>query len=117
MKIEKQLMALTADLVTGSDDFVLRLFDKPAGEWISVSELSQNLEIVSSLTSNRIHDEVKRIHSHKKVEGEMYVTWLDFPVSLYGAGYALIIFFLDTPFWNTVAIYNRALLLKKIPIK
>ncbi len=111
MKIEKQLGNLAADLITGSDKFVLRLFNKPPGAWFSVLELCQDLE--TQRHGGTLQNDLQRILDHKKVKSELYVTWLEYPDLLYGVGYALIIFFLDNPFWNTTAIYNRAHVLKK----
>jgi hypothetical protein len=99
MNREEMLADVAADLVSikQNRDFVRRLFRTEAGRWASVPTLCEGLPE----TAQRLKE------LEALAEGELLATWLDFPISLHGSGYCLIIFYLEELNWSNVAIFNK----------
>jgi hypothetical protein len=88
-QVEDKLSSLTADLVSRKDYewWIRDLFTNPPGRWIDVfGSLASSQEDLEDMTC--------------------YAAWLSFPMSSYGDGYRLIIFFSEQPHWSNVALYN-----------
>jgi len=99
---EEILLELSADIVSfkHNSNFLKRLFNEDAGTMLYAKDLSTDLHSIES----------RIVEIEGIVKGSLRVGWLDFSNSPYGRGFALVIFFVEEIFWNTVAIYNRNLL-------
>ncbi len=97
LTIEDQLLGLTADLVEEEEVFIERLFSHNQGEWIDISLLCKDLY--------KVEDALEKLE--QVVKDKIRVTWLNYPASLYGSGYCLIIFFIEMRHWHNVAVYNK----------
>ena len=99
--IEDDLLAdLSADLLASRSNlpFVERLLSSPPGTWARVATLLDGLLEPS-----------QRLAALPEV-AELQATWLDYPQSANGAGYCVVVFFLEDPLWSSAALYNRALI-------
>jgi len=103
--LEDALLDITADLLTTTEgeDFLDRLFALDAGQWMTTAELCPN--------DSSIHQRL--LAAEQLGGGRLDVTWLAYPVSQYGMGYCLIIFYFEALHWSTTPIYNRSLFLRK----
>lgn len=103
--IEDRLSCLTADLVEFESNslFLQRLFSIDAGKWVEVGPLCSDLRQV----------EVQLRELREVLEGELRVTWLEYPDAANGAGYCLILFFVEALHWNNLALYNKQLFMRK----
>lgn len=99
LELEDQLSCLTADLLElkQNSSFLEQLFQQKAGQWTEVNSLCNNLDnIINELALIR--------HQYQL---DLQVTWLDYPQSVLGDGYCLIIFYLESLHWNQVSLYNK----------
>ncbi len=82
---------------TENEQFMLALFQRQKGEWVSVSRLCNEVGLGAPPSRGPGRD--------------LAVTWLDEPSGV--DGYATIVFFSPQEFWSTVAVYNRDWLLSR----
>ena len=106
VNIEDQLADITADLVEQDDNspFLERIFSQQAGVW----------EATAVLCSDLAHIKTQIEQLQKQLAGTLQATWLDYPNSGHGAGYCVIIFFLEELHWSSVALYNKQWFLQKL---
>ena len=99
MNLAEKLADTTADLVALKDNnaFLAHLFATAAGRWVRVVTVcGESLGIATRL------EELETLAG-----GTLRVTWLEYPDSIYGAGYCVIIFFLEELHWSSVVLYNK----------
>jgi hypothetical protein len=91
---------VVGDLLTEQANlpFVQRLLSLSPATWSSVYSLASRLPDVRS----RLHE------LGYAGENSVQVCWLDYPLSLYGPGYCLVVFYLEDEHWSSVALYNKA---------
>lgn len=99
MEREERLADLAADLVSIQQNELMleRLFEAQPGQWVDIDSLVGGLPPVAHQL-----DEMAEL-----ADGTIRVTWLDYPQSLNGPGYCLILFFLEELLWSHVAVYNK----------
>lgn len=98
LSVEDKLSSLSADLVSGEDIFLSRLFAYPPGIAIDLDELCRNLEIEFQLQEVR-----------SEFQGKIVVTWIDYPNAEFQEYSAIILFLAESTFWNQIALYNKRL--------
>lgn len=98
----QELTDLFADFVQdGTSKPALELlFEQNAGQWIEFQTLCHKVEKL------RFGFEQVKL----SFEGNVFVTWIDFPQCEYGDGYCVIVLFAEYLIFSTTAIYNKALL-------
>jgi hypothetical protein len=106
MNLEDQLSDITASLLQLEKNgvFLERLFSLDMGKWAEVTVLCRHLA----------EEEARLAELEESSGGTLRVTWLDYPNSAYGPGYAVIIFFLEELHWSNVALYNKQHFLEKL---
>jgi hypothetical protein len=100
LDLEDELLNFTADLLALKiNQIVLEgLFGLGAGEWVNLGELLETLpEMAQQLT------EFERVAG-----GQLQVTWLRHPET--SESYCLVLFFMESLSWDSLAIYNRSLI-------
>jgi len=99
MNIEDTLAEITTDLVAVQEatPFLKALFTTPAGAWTTLDEYYADLPQLQTSMRQLPHD----------VSEALQVSWLDYPPSVYGSGYCVIIFFLEALPWHNVVLYNK----------
>jgi len=100
LTLEDELEDFAADFVSDkhSDTHLRRLFQRESGKWITAQQLCNEQE-----------DVLARLGTlQESAEGTLQVAWLENPESAYGEGYVTILFFVESVFWKTLAIYNKA---------
>ncbi|MBN3941584.1 hypothetical protein [Nostoc sp. NMS9] len=102
LTLEDKLSSLSADLVSGENIFLSRLFTYPSGIPIDLDELCTSLEIEPEL--QEIRGEFK---------GKIIVTWIDYPNAEFQEYSAIILFLAESIFWNQIALYNKRLFEEK----
>ena len=97
---------MTADLVEQNDNspFLERILAQQAGVWEATAVLCSNLAPIKT--------HIEQLQKH--MAGTLQATWLDYPNSEHGAGYCVILFFLEELHWSSVALYNRQRFLQKL---
>ncbi len=100
LEVEDKLSCISADMVSlrKYSACMERLFALPSGQWVElihlffgIGEIEQRLQGLAA-----------------KISGVPRVSWSDYPDSVYGPGYRVVVFFCDDPFWSNVALYNTA---------
>ncbi len=91
---------VVGDLLTEQANlrFVQRLLSLPHATWSSVYWLASRLPNVRSRLRELGY----------AGENSVQVCWLDYPLSLCGPGYCLVVFYLEDEHWSSVALYNKA---------
>jgi hypothetical protein len=103
MNLEDTLSDLTADLVASNEPFMERLLTGEAGRWEEVATLCA--EFPEPLAKLAVLEE--------PYQGDLRVTWLDYPDSSYGPGYCVVLFYSEGLNWRTVAIFNQHLFVER----
>lgn len=104
---EDSLADITADLVEHAENhsFLERLFALEPGVWEEVVILCRDV--------THLKDQMASLKAPG--QGVLRVTWLDYPRSVHGKGYCLIVFFMEELHWSNVALYNKARFRQKLP--
>jgi hypothetical protein len=95
---ERALIGVAIDLVEQDRNaiFLKRLFDLPAGQWEEVAALCSGLpDILARLGGIQ-----------ERYEWGLWVTWLDYPDSPRGPGFAMVTFFSES-LWNHMELVRR----------
>ncbi len=94
---EVELENLTCDLLSESqhESFLHALFALPKAAW----------GLAHDLFPSRVKPKLKAVEMN--LEGDLRVTWLDYPGAQPGDGAALVVFFLDSSYWSKAAFFNR----------
>ncbi len=105
MDDQEVLSNITADIVSERvySDFLSQLFACAVGNWRRVDQLSVDVADLPQRLDDIDPD----------VLNSFRVSWLDFPNSLHGEGFCLIVFYAESIFWNNAILFNRQLFLKK----
>ncbi|MEL7225813.1 MAG: hypothetical protein AAGL17_13410 [Cyanobacteria bacterium J06576_12] len=100
--IEDEIADFTADLLSlaANEPILERLFTQSAGTWTNLTDFLE----ADDLTAQ----EVASLQSACK--GLLRVTWLEHPEL--ESGYCLVLFYVDSLGWNSLASYNKARLQK-----
>ncbi|RCJ29412.1 hypothetical protein A6770_22020 [Nostoc minutum NIES-26] len=96
--LEDKLSNLSANLVSGENIFLSRLFKYPPGIAIDLDELCVSLEIELELQEIR-----------EEFPDKIIVTWIDYPNAEFQEYSAIILFLAESIFWNQIALYNKRL--------
>lgn len=98
LEIEDELADFTADLLAlRANELVLQgLFENPLGNW---SDLANFLDGPSEIAE-------KLTFLQTECDGTLQVTWLEHPEL--DQGYCLVLFYMDSLGWNSLALYNKA---------
>jgi hypothetical protein len=112
LELEDKLLDITTELVSINNNslFLERLFSQDAGQWIEIESLCSGIrEIETQL------EELRELFAACFPEriGTLRVTWLDYPNTTLGEACYMIIFFLEALHWSNVALYSKALFLRK----
>ena len=105
MNIEEQMAEITTDLVEleVGHPFLERLFSLQAGVWETALLLCKDL----------LHIQKQIKHLENKISDRLMISWLDYPISTHGAGYCLIIFFVESLHWSQIALFNKQWFLQR----
>jgi hypothetical protein len=106
MNLEDKLSDITANLL-GFEKysvFLERLFSQEIGKWTDIVVLCRDI--------TEIEEQLAGLE--ESLEGTLRVTWLEYPQSAYGPGYAVVIFFSEEPHWASVALYNKQHFLEQL---
>jgi hypothetical protein len=105
MNIEEQIAEITTDLVEleACHPFLERLFSLQAGVWETALLLCKDL----------LHIQKQIKHLENKISDRLMISWLDYPISTHGAGYCLIIFFVESLHWSQIALFNKQWFLQR----
>ena len=98
--IEDELTDFAADLLAlKKNETVLKcLFAQPAGTWVKATSCIDN--------TDQIYQEISSLQA--SCNGTLQITWLERPEL--GHDYGLVLFYVDSLGWNSLALYNRGLL-------
>ena len=94
---ENEFRDFAADVVTDYEAALVRLFAYPAGQWVRLDELSDQIEDLPE----RLGD------IEQMLDGPVVAAWLDYSQSDYGPGFCTIVFFAEAIMRTAVAVYNR----------
>ncbi len=94
IELEDELADFTADLLAlqANEPILKRLFNKPAGSWSSVTDFFDETSLIEDIQSD--------------CDGTLQITWLE-PPEL-DSGYCLVLFYMASLGWNSLALYNKA---------
>ncbi len=112
MNIESRLTDIAADMLTESHGFLERLLLSKEGKWLTASILCKGLDFLSSISENKAEKELELLEN--EAEGVLLVTWLSYPETAYGEGYCIIIFFVESIHWSTIAVFNKDVFLQNL---
>jgi hypothetical protein len=89
---------VSADLVQQErhEGILRKLFARQSGQWQPLEELCRGHAAAIALIA-KLGD----------ISGSVMVTWLDYPDSANGDGFAVVVFFEESLLWHTIALCNR----------
>lgn len=96
--LEEELADFTADVLALKtyESSLRRLFDSPSGIWSDLETLLEG--------NRQAVNEIATLQSN--CQGVLRVTWLN-PPNL-DMGYCLVLFYVESLGWNSLAVYNKA---------
>jgi hypothetical protein len=95
---EDELSCISADMVSFRkySTYMDRLFALPSGQWVELTHLFFGI--------GEIEQRLQGLAA--RISGGPRTSWSDYPDSVYGPGYRVVVFFCDGPLWSNVALYN-----------
>lgn len=101
LDLEDELADFTADLLAlqSNQPFLKALFAYPSGHWMNLQDLCDLSSVTNALASLEAQG-----------QGQLRVTWLEHPET--SLDYCLILFYMNSLGWNSLALYHRSLIAK-----
>lgn len=97
LSVEEELEDFAADFVSDkhSDSRLRHLFEQASGEWFAAKQFCDEETAMTRLST-----------LEESADGTLRVAWLAHPEA-YDEGFVTVLFFVDSLFWHTLAIYNK----------
>lgn len=107
--VDLELELLIANLIEQDDKqnkFLKNLFSYPSSVWFNLIELLGNDD----------HLKTSAEMIEKNAGGRLDTQWIDYPLSQYGEGYCLLLFWIESLHTYKIALYHRERFLKSIAL-